>query len=81
MDKINLGVDKGFVEMERKDIAQRSREEQISRGLRTESTMCKISISRYLLPPQDCDSAKAVCEDSWKWWGNERNGKVFQILF
>lgn len=43
MDKINLGVDKGFVEMERKDIAQRSREEQISRGLRTESKMCKIS--------------------------------------
>lgn len=37
MDKINLGVDKGCVEMERKDRTQRSWEEQTGRGLKTES--------------------------------------------
>lgn len=41
MDKLNLGVDKGFVETGRKDRAQRSCEEQTGRGLRTESKCVK----------------------------------------
>lgn len=43
MNKINLGMDKEFVEMERKDRAHRSRGGENSRGLRTESKMCKIN--------------------------------------
>lgn len=43
MEKINLAVDKEFVEMERKDRTQRSSEEPTGRGLRADSKMCKIS--------------------------------------
>lgn len=32
MDKINLGVDKGFVEMERKDIAREAKKSKLAGG-------------------------------------------------
>lgn len=37
MEKINLAVDKEFVEMERKDRTQRSSDEPTGRGLRADS--------------------------------------------